>query len=135
MPDLEVAQAGALDLLLLSEQLAADEGADQPAGLGRAEERADGSAGGGDSKLGHKSGVGLLEAVGGDDATEPFRIGAVLDAGASIGVGVDQREWLAPVTDERNVLRVGEGGSTSSQDVTLDLVIEQRDQPRSSQAF
>jgi hypothetical protein len=59
----------------------------------------------------------------------------VLDAGASIRVGVDQREWLAPVTDERNVLRVGEGGSTSSQDVTLDLVIEQRDQPRSSQAF
>ena len=90
--DLEVAEPRALDLLLLGEQLAADERADEPAHLGRAEERADGSAGGGDSELGHGS-VGLLEAVGGDDAPEPLRVGAVLDAGAGIGVGVDQREW------------------------------------------
>jgi hypothetical protein len=69
--DLQIAEPRALDLLLLGEQLAADKGADEPAHLGRAEERADGSAGGGDSELGHGS-VGLLEAVGGDDAAEHF---------------------------------------------------------------
>jgi hypothetical protein len=103
--DLEVAEARSFDLLLLGEQLAADEGADQPAHLGRAEERADGSAGGGDCELSHGS-VGLLEAVGGDDAPEPLWIRAVLDAGPGIGVGVDQRERLAAVADDRQVLRV-----------------------------
>ena len=114
--DLEVAEAGSLDLLLLpaGEQRGADEGADQPADLGRAKEGADGSAGGGDSELGHGS-VGLLEAVGGDDAPEPLRIGAVLDAGAGIGVGVDQGEGLAPVADDRDVLRVA--GEAHQQDV------------------
>ena len=59
--------------------------------------------------------IGLLEAVGGDDAPEPLRIGAVLDAGAGIGVGVDQGEGLAPVAHDRDVLRVA--GEAHQQDV------------------
>ena len=54
--DLEIAETWSFDLATLAtEQLAADEGADQPAGLGRSKERADGGAGSSDSELGHGS--------------------------------------------------------------------------------
>ena len=43
------------------------------------------------------------------------RIGAVLDAGTGIGVGVDQREWRAPVADDGEMLRVA--GEAHEQDV------------------
>ena len=86
--DLKVAKARPLDLLLLDEQLAADEQADAPAHL----ERADRSAGGGNRKLGHGLGGRLLEAIGGDDPAQPPRIGAMVEVGAGIGMARPVRQ-------------------------------------------
>ena len=88
--NLEVAEARSFDFAALAaEQLSADERADQPADLGRAKERADGGAGSSDCELGHGSGFLRFEAVGGNDATSSFLVGAVLDASTGIGIGVD----------------------------------------------